>query len=52
LERVLVSSLWRGVDVTARNRAEEAVRESEERFRVTLEQASAGIAHMDEQGRS
>src|ERR1022692_4457249 len=47
----LISSLWRGLDVTARNRAEEAVRESEERFRATLEQAPAGIAHLDEQGR-
>jgi PAS domain S-box-containing protein len=47
----LVSNLWLGLDVTASNRAEEALRESEERFRATLEQAPAGIAHLDEQGR-
>ncbi|MGE5352635.1 MAG: PAS domain S-box protein [Acidobacteriota bacterium] len=33
------------VDITERKRYEEAVRESEERFRKTFEFASAGIAH-------
>jgi PAS domain S-box-containing protein len=36
---------------TALKRAEEALRASEERFRATLEQAPAGIAHLDEEGR-
>ena len=47
----LVSSLWLGLDVTDRNRAEAAIRESEERFRCTLEQAPIGIGHLDDQGR-
>ncbi len=47
----LVSTLWRGLDVTARNRAEQAVRENEERFRAVLEQAPSGITNLDETGR-
>jgi two-component system sensor histidine kinase/response regulator len=39
------------VDITDRRRAEEALRESEERFRGTFENAAVGIAHADFEGR-
>jgi len=38
------------VDINDRKRAEEALRESEERFRGTFENAAVGIAHVDSQG--
>ena len=38
-------------DLTAHQRAEVALRESEERFRVTFEQAAVGISHCDLNGR-
>src|SRR5208337_3514052 len=38
-------------DITDRQRAEEALRESEERFRGTFENAAVGIAHEDLAGR-
>src|SRR5919205_3062631 len=38
-------------DVTEHKRAEEKLRESEERFRATFEQATVGIAHVNTDGR-
>jgi PAS domain S-box-containing protein len=38
-------------DITERKRAEEALRDSEERFRGTFENAAVGIAHADLEGR-
>jgi PAS domain S-box-containing protein len=37
-------------DITERKRAEEALRESEERFRAAFEQAAVGVAHTDSDG--
>ena len=44
---------WQGVqfDITNQKRTEEALKESEERFRATFEQAAVGIAHVDLDGR-
>ncbi|MDB5323472.1 MAG: domain S-box protein [Phycisphaerales bacterium] len=39
------------LDITARKRAEESLRESEERFRGTFENAAVGIANIDFEGR-
>ena len=38
-------------DITERKRAEETLRESEEHFRGTFENAAVGIAHLDAAGR-
>ncbi len=40
-----------GRDITERKRAEENLRESEERFRSTFEQAAVGIAHISIEGK-
>ena len=44
---------WFGtcIDITDLKRAEDALRESEERFRGTFENAAVGIAHKDVTGR-
>jgi PAS domain S-box-containing protein len=44
---------WQGVmfDITDQKRAEEEIREREERFRATFEQAAVGIAHVSPDGR-
>ena len=44
---------WSGsiIDINDIKRAEEKLRESEERFRGTFENAAVGIAHMDDQNR-
>lgn len=39
------------VDITKQKQAEDALRESEERFRATFEQAAVGIAHVGLDGR-
>ena len=39
------------IDITERRRAEEALRETEQRFRSTFEQAAVGIAHVSLDGR-
>ncbi len=47
-------ALWQGVlvDVSeSKQRAEEALRESEERFRITFEAAAVGMAHVATDGR-
>lgn len=43
---------WQGLltDVTERKRTEETLRESEERFRSTFEQAAVGVAHLSPGG--
>ena len=38
-------------DITDRKRAEEALRQSEERFRLLFQQAAVGIKRLDAQGR-
>ena len=42
--------LGTGINITDRKRAEEALRESEERFRGTFENAAVGIVHSDSAG--
>jgi PAS domain S-box-containing protein len=44
---VPVRMIGSSIDITDRRQAEEALRESEERFRGTFENAAVGIGHMD-----
>src|SRR5690606_9211698 len=43
--------VWVVRDVTLRKRAQEALAQSERRFRATFEQAAVGISHIDLSGR-
>lgn len=47
----IIGIMGAGTDVTERKRTEEALRESESRFRSTFENAAVGIAHVDLDGR-
>ena len=47
----IVGAVWNARDITERNRREEQLRESEERFRATFEQAAVGMAHVGLDGR-
>jgi PAS domain S-box-containing protein len=47
----LVGILGSGRDVTERKRAEQALRESEERFRTFIEQSAEAVSLVDEEGR-
>ncbi len=51
LAGAVISGLMESVDRSHRRSAEEALRESEERFRGTFENAAVGIAHKDLGGR-
>jgi PAS domain S-box-containing protein len=46
-----VATIAQGYDITERKRAEGALRESEDRFRATFEQAAVGIAQVGLDGR-
>ena len=48
--RQLVSDLWRALDATDRRRAEDALRESEERYRALFDSTDEAIGTMDADG--
>ncbi|MGB7375502.1 MAG: PAS domain S-box protein [Rivularia sp. (in: cyanobacteria)] len=48
---VLIAHVGTVTDITYRKQSEKALRESEERFRSTFEQAAVGIAHADNNGK-
>ncbi len=48
--RRMVGSLGVAVDITSRKRGEERLRQSEERYRASFEQAGTGIVHADFDG--
>ena len=50
LQGYIAAFLATAKDITERKRAEEILRESEERFRGTFENAAVGIAHLDTEG--
>ena len=47
----VLMTIWTGVDITNRKKAEEALRKSEELFRATFEGAAIGILLSDDSGR-
>jgi PAS domain S-box-containing protein len=47
----LIGHVGTVTDITDRKQSEKALRESEERFRSTFEQAAVGIAHADKNGK-
>ena len=48
---VLIGQVGTITDITYQKQSEKALRESEERFRSTFEQAAVGIAHADKNGK-
>ena len=48
---VLIAHVGTVTDITHQKQSEKALRESEERFRSTFEQAAVGIAHADKNGK-
>ncbi len=48
---VLIAHVGTVTDITYQKQSEKALRESEERFRSTFEQAAVGIAHADNNGK-